>query len=102
MKHAILTSLLFILAASTACTREPDPATTASVATRTVVFEVQGMHCEGCATAIATKAGRVDGVSGCDVSLEEGTATIEVVPDSIDDVEIAIASLGYTVSPAKQ
>lgn len=97
-----LTTLLLVLATTIACSRETDPVVTAPAATTTVVFEVQGMHCDGCANAIATKAGRVEGVSGCDVSFEKGTAIVEVDPDSVGDVEAAIASLGYTVNPASQ
>ena len=105
MNHLKSTTLLLVLTMTIACSRDsqPDaaaPAGTTTVATTTVVFEVQGMHCDGCANAIATKAGRVEGVSGCDVSFEQGTAIVEVVPDSIGDVEAAIASLGYTVNPA--
>ena len=101
MQRLLLTSLLLVITAATACSRQPDPAAATPIATETVVFEVQGMHCNGCADAIATKTGRVDGVTGCEVSLENGTATVEVDPASIGDVEAAIASLGYTVSPAQ-
>lgn len=99
MNHLKLTTLMLSLATMTACSRDADPVAAAPVATKTVVFEVQGMHCDGCANAIATKANRIEGVAGCEVSLENGTATIEVVPDAIDDVEVAIAALGYTVNP---
>ena len=100
MNHLKLTALLFVMSTAIACSRETEPVAVVPAATKTVVFEVQGMHCDGCANAIATKAGRVDGVVGCEVSLENGTATIETDPASIEDVEIAIASLGYTVTPA--
>lgn len=102
MNHLKFIAPLLILTMTFACSRESEPVAAVPVATTTVVFEVQGMHCDGCANAIATKAGRVDGVVECDVSLEDGTATVEAEPDSIGDVEAAIASLGYTVSPAAQ
>ena len=73
MQRLLLTSLLLVITAATACSRQPDPAAATPIATETVVFEVQGMHCNGCADAIATKTGRVDGVTGCEVSLESIT-----------------------------
>ncbi|MEC8321855.1 MAG: heavy metal-associated domain-containing protein [Planctomycetota bacterium] len=108
IRLALLTACT--LAVATGCNHTPgdEPTTTAAtessadtaVETTLVVFSVKGMHCEGCANAIATKAGRVDGVQSCDVDLEAETATIAVAPGSIDEVESAIASLGYDVSPA--
>lgn len=108
IRLALLTACTLALA--TGCNDTPcdDPTTAAAtpssadtaVETTLVVFSVKGMHCEGCANAIATKAGRVDGVQSCDVDLEAETATIAVVPGSVEEVESAIASLGYEVSPA--
>lgn len=78
------------------------PSTTSTIANATTyVIGVQGMHCGGCANAIATKAGQVEGVASCDVSFEDGTATVVVAPESIEEVESAITTLGYTItSPA--
>lgn len=108
IRLALLTACT--IAVATGCNHTPgdEPTTTAAtessadtaVETTLVVFSVKGMHCEGCANAIATKAGRVDGVQSCDVDLKAETATIAVAPGSIDEVESAIASLGYDVSPA--
>ena len=104
------TKLLLILTLSTGCIfgcqNATDPAETTQTAApanaESFTYEIRGMHCDGCANAIATKAGRVDGVSGCDVSLENGTATVQVEPDAVGEVETAIASLGYTVKPLTQ
>lgn len=75
------------------------PSTTSAIANATTyVIGVQGMHCGGCANAIATKAGQVEGVASCDVSFEDGTATVVVVPESVEAVESAITKLGYTIT----
>lgn len=108
MNQPTLASILLALAGTlgtTGCSQtDESPAAEVSVATpietRTVVFEIQGMHCDGCANAISTKAGRVEGVVACEASFEDGTAVVEVDPDAVDDVQAAIASLGYTVVPS--
>lgn len=103
MNHLALSLVLLGLSATVGCSRTDDPAPaqiTTAISTRTVVFDIQGMHCDGCANAIATKAGRVEGVVTCEASFEDGTAVVEVAPDSVDDVQAAIASLGYTIAPA--
>ncbi|MEE2972389.1 MAG: heavy metal-associated domain-containing protein, partial [Planctomycetota bacterium] len=75
------------------------PSATSTIANATTyVIGVQGMHCGGCANAIATKAGQVEGVASCDVSFENGTATVVVAPESIEEVESAITTLGYTIT----
>jgi copper chaperone len=67
---------------------------------KTVVYSVKGMNCGGCASAIATKLDKMDGVVTCDVSLEGQKATVELASNgSPSDVEEAIRSLGYTVEP---
>lgn len=67
---------------------------------KTVIFSVDGMSCGGCASAVDTKVGKVAGVLGCEVSLEERRATVQMTADgSPTEVEEAIRSLGYTVEP---
>lgn len=73
--------------------------------TTTLVFDVQGMHCNGCVTAIDAEVREIAGVSGAQVSLEEHTARVEVTDPALEaKVEAAIRSLGYTVKamPAPQ
>ena len=77
-----------------------EPASASVVSTRIYLIGVQGMHCNGCANAVATKASRVDGVASCEVSLDEATATVVAAPAAIEQVEAAISALGYTVTPA--
>jgi copper chaperone CopZ len=103
MKHLIHMLIPLALVSITAgCSREPAETVISTPAvTRTVVLEVRGMHCEGCAGAIETKAGRVDGVIACDVDLEAETATVEADPACIEEVQAVITSLGYTVTPAE-
>ncbi len=72
----------------------------ASGSRKTVVYSVKGMSCEGCANAVTTKVGKIDGVVACDVSLENQRATVELAGDcSPEDVETAIRTLGYEVAP---
>ena len=98
--------LVLILAASvlmtTGCgaSESSDVVTDVSTATlQTTTYRVDGMHCGGCAAAIATKVGQVDGVASCNVDLESGTAVVEAAPDSEQRVQDAIVLLGYTVNP---
>ena len=74
------------------------PAVARSAETRT--FGVEGMHCDGCANAITTKVSKVDGVQSCEVSLDDATATVAADPAVFDEVQAAIAKLGYDVTPA--
>ena len=75
-------------------TAQLDPATL-----ETTTYRVDGMHCGGCAAAIATKVGQVDGVAACKVDLESGTAVVEAAPASGQRIQDAIVLLGYTVEP---
>ena len=70
-----------------------------TAALETTTYRVDGMHCGGCAAAIATKVGQVDGVASCNVDLESGTAVVEAAPSSEQRVQDAIVLLGYTVNP---
>ena len=56
--HSFPASCLLAVALSVGCGEVSDPAGTTPVtasAPETLVLGVQGMHCDGCATAIATK-----------------------------------------------
>ena len=108
MPHALrIPALVFtcsFLSLGIACepSGEPavEPASASVVSTQVYLIGVQGMHCNGCANAVATKASRVDGVASCEVSLDEATATVVAAPAAIEQVEAAISTLGYTVTPA--
>ncbi|MSR69530.1 MAG: heavy-metal-associated domain-containing protein [Phycisphaerales bacterium] len=71
---------------------------TPPVKTTTLVFDVQGMHCNGCVAAITADVRAIAGVSGAQVSLESHSARVEVADPSLaGKIEAAIGALGYTV-----
>lgn len=78
------------------------PAAAAPVAAMPVRFEVKGMHCNGCAEAIAAEAKSVPGVQQVAVSFDDSRADV-VVADAAQAqaVEDAIRKLGYTVTRQK-
>ena len=65
-------------------------------------FAIEGMHCDGCATAITTAVGGIEGVEACEVFLEGETATITVVDANLAaEIIEKIAALGYTATPVE-
>jgi copper chaperone CopZ len=67
--------------------------------TQVVVYDVQGMHCDGCVAAITKKVLAVKGVTACDVSLDEHKATVTLAsPATTTEVEDAVKRLGYTIA----
>lgn len=80
----------------TASSAAPKPA---NVATIPVSFEVKGMHCNGCAEAIAEETRGIPGVTGVVVSFDESRADVTLIEGAdAGAVEAAIRKLGYTVS----
>lgn len=77
-------------------TDQPD-----ATAGTTLVYSVSGMHCDGCASAIQSRVAQIRGVSQCDASFENSSATV-VVEDADVGKEIlaAIREMGYTIEPA--
>lgn len=72
---------------------------TAEVATIAVSFEVKGMHCNGCAEAIAEETRGLPGVTGVVVSFDESRADVTLIEGAdAGAVETAIRKLGYTVT----
>lgn len=64
-----------------------------------VRFEIKGMHCNGCAEAIAAEAKGVPGVQQVTVSFDDSRADMVVAdPAQAQAVEDAIRKLGYTVT----
>ena len=98
----IPTIVVFILSiiAFAGCGSGVEPDAAAPVSLETTTYRVEGMHCDGCANAIAKKVGDVEGVSVCTVDLESGIATVEAAPRSEASIQKAIARLGYKVEPA--
>lgn len=64
---------------------------------QTVVLDIKGMHCTGCASGIEAMLRRVDGVTKADVSFEEKLATVEYDPAKASQEKIiaTIEKMGY-------
>jgi copper chaperone CopZ len=74
------------------------PATVPADATATVCqrFDVVGMSCSHCETAVTAELTKLAGVTSVVVDATAGTATVESVePLRIDDVAAAIGEAGY-------
>ena len=85
-----------------ACERDPaPPATIAPAELRIVRFQVTGMTCGGCETAITQTLLQQPGVSEAGADHVAGTAWAEVGPDAADPTALAavIDTLGYQASP---
>jgi len=78
------------------------PAAAADVAQTTVLrFAVEGMHCDGCVNAITDTVSRLEGVTACEVSLDEKSATVSVNDPALAAKIIEkINALGYTAELA--
>ena len=63
------------------------------------VFEVSGMHCNGCVGSVTTKLEELDGVIAAEVSLEEEQAIVEFDANILgqDDFKAAVEEVGYSV-----
>jgi copper chaperone len=60
---------------------------------------IKGMHCNGCVNSIASTVGGMEGVSACEVSLEEESAVITVADASIAPrIVERIDELGYSAT----
>ena len=70
---------------------------------QTLVLDIKGMHCGGCASGIEAMLRRVDGVTKVNVSFEESAATVEYDPTKANAEKIieAIEKMGYKVAPRK-
>lgn len=64
------------------------------------VFTVEGMYCDGCSSTITATLERVEGVLEASADHEEGIATAVFNPGtvSVEELELAIEELGYTVT----
>lgn len=77
----------------------PIPATACVPGDVVLTYEVEGMKCDGCSSAIVAKVKKVDGVIDCTVDRATKLATITVKDEAIrPKVEAAITKLGYTIT----
>ncbi len=67
-------------------------------------FNVTGMTCAACQANITKKVGKLNGVSGVDVSLLANQMSVEYDESAVDAEKIAaaVASIGYGASPLEQ
>jgi copper chaperone CopZ len=83
------------LATASAASRVP----TVALANVTMTYEVDGMKCDGCSSAIVAKVKKVDGVVDCTVDRTTKIATITAKDDSSRaKIEEAITKLGYKIT----
>lgn len=63
-------------------------------------FVVEGMHCDGCSSAITATLKKIDGVSEASADHEAGVAEATYNPRKadIEELKAAIEKLGYTVT----
>ena len=63
------------------------------------VVHVEGMGCQNCVKHVKEALEGLDGVKGADVSLDAGTAVVELSKDVADEaIKAAIDEAGYDVS----
>jgi len=69
-----------------------------------VVFDVEGMTCEGCAAGIQATLSRKPGIAEAVVDYESKTARFAFDPAriSVDEIKASIAELGYQATPRKE
>jgi len=67
------------------------------------VFNVKGMHCDGCSSTITATLERVDGVVSAQADHEKGTAEAVYRPRKVEveKLKAEIEKLGYTVTGLK-
>lgn len=65
--------------------------------TESKVFTVTGMTCGHCVSAVTEEVGKVNGVTGVDVQLDDGR--VAVTGDGVDDAQVraAVDEAGYAV-----
>lgn len=66
---------------------------------KTVEFQVEGMTCAGCEEHVNHEVGKLAGIARLQTSYEKGNSTVTFNPElvSVDDIQDAINSTGYSV-----
>ena len=66
----------------------------------TTTFQVEGMTCDHCRTAVTTEVSAVPGVENVNVDVEAGTVTVSAdQPVDRSDIAAAVDEAGYTLLP---
>lgn len=70
---------------------------------KNAIFNVNGMHCDGCAQIIQSMLERHDGVQTCAVSFADGTARVLFDPARVDESQLqaVIEKAGYQIEPLR-
>ncbi|MBX3355926.1 MAG: heavy-metal-associated domain-containing protein [Phycisphaeraceae bacterium] len=64
----------------------------------TFEYEIEGMHCKGCASSVRRRIARLPGVANCTVDLETKRAVVELEePQNDAAIRSAILRLGYKI-----
>lgn len=92
LNSALVLSIGLVLAFSVAGCGRANPVRT--------VFTVEGMHCDGCSSAITEALSVTDGVEGASADHEKGVAEAVYQPRAVDveELKAEIEKLGYTVT----
>ncbi len=71
---------------------------------RTVVLNVEKMHCALCPVTVRKAIEKVDGVKDVNVDFERKTATViyDDEATTVDSIADASTNVGYPAAPAKQ
>jgi copper chaperone CopZ len=100
LAHSTLVASVLGLAAGCDGTGR-DPATRVDGPSWRTAFQVEGMHCNGCAEAIVAELKETPGVRSATCSFETKRCDVELMPTATADTASgAIRKLGYTVTPA--
>ncbi len=75
----------------------------AEAKTDSVAYSVKGMTCGGCVAQVKGTMSEVEGVTQCEVSLENARANIHYDPTKTDkqEIEKALKSTGFTIDEIK-
>ena len=97
---AVVAVTLALSACSKSANEQNASSTMSDEATPTAVvkLDVQGMTCTGCEAAVKMALKKVDGVQDAEASYAEGTATVKVDPQKVDEQKLidALGEIGYT------
>lgn len=78
-------------------TRHAEETAEEATTMKTVIFDVHGMHCQGCVNSIKNALSKQAGVVVESVSLDDSTAVVRIDPETTNEAALAaiIGELGY-------